>query len=385
MNATFTTNLPRFLSIAALAASLGACAVDTADIGTGDEADLTEPGNAATDARKPELGSNPAVAKQSKIKMADAIKQATKANGPIIEAKFELDDNKNLSLSLYPVGKGLKMDAERNVFQELAGDPRKSPFAGKLETFTDFEHLTRSARDLTLVQLSQLGVADAVGRMPYGSFVYWAIPTVRDGRAGYGVYYLTPSNLSKYKFVDGLGSDESNWDYPEDLGAGPGKAASDARTPELGDNPAVVRKSHISMSAALAQAEKKNGATIEAKFEIGDDGKLSLSVYPVGKGLKMDAERNQFFELAGDPTTTSWKPALSEFKVPDAEHLTRSAHDLTLVQTANLSLREAVAVAEEQIDGGVVYWAIPTIHGTQSGYGVYVLDGQNKTHYFFIS
>jgi hypothetical protein len=32
-----------------------------------------------------------------------------------------------------------------------------------------------------------------------------------------------------------------------------------------------------------------------------------------------------------------------------------------------------------------VYWAIPTVRGTRSGWGVYVLAPDNTTHYFFLS
>ena len=78
-------------------------------------------------------------------------------------------------------------------------------------------------------------------------------------------------------------------------------------------------------------------------------------------------------------------PTNTELKVPDVEHLTRSARDLTLVQTAGLSLREAVVVAQSRIADGIVFWAIPTIRDTRSGYGVYVYDRYNVVHYFFVS
>ena len=92
-----------------------------------------------------------------------------------------------------------------------------------------------------------------------------------------------------------------------------------------------------------------------------------------------------FAEASGDPTVSPFKGSLSEFTVPDVEHLTRSARDLTLVQTASLSLRDAVSMAEEEIPGGFVFWAIPTIRETRSGYGVYVLDAGKHVHYLFIS
>ena len=79
-----------------------------------------------------------------------------------------------------------------------------------------------------------------------------------------------------------------------------------------------------------------------------------------------------------------FSPTTEEFKVPDVEHLTRSARDLTIVQTASLTLREAVSIAESKIQDGIVYWAIPTIRDGRPGYGVYVLDQQDQPHYFFV-
>ena len=68
----------------------------------------------------------------------------------------------------------------------------------------DVEHLTKSSRDLTLVQTSSLTLRQAVdvaqSAMP-GGFVYWAIPTIRDTRAGYGVYVYATDHKAHYFFV----------------------------------------------------------------------------------------------------------------------------------------------------------------------------------------
>lgn len=343
------------------------------------------PGADATDQRAPELGADPSIVQQATVSMADGFAKA-RTSGALIEAKYELGDDGKLSLSIYPAGKGLAMDAERNVFQELSGDPTIAPFAGKLDVFADSdrEHLVRSTRDLTLVQLSKVTLEEAVTQASKTGVVYWAIPTIKAGRAGYGVYTFANGG-SRYAFIDGGGSTASNAASLTEIGAAPGAGATDARTPELGDDLTVLTTSKVKMSDALKTAEEKYGVTIEAKFELGDDGKLSLSVYPIAKGLDVDAERNEFRELAGDPTVATWAPALDEFKADDKEHQVRSARDLTIVQTAGLSLRAAVDAAEKAVQGGIVYWAIPTIRDARSGYGVYVLGADKKTHYFFVS
>jgi hypothetical protein len=151
----------------------------------------------------------------------------------------------------------------------------------------------------------------------------------------------------------------------------------------MGDDLTVLHTATISMSEALAQVDTSAGTPIEAKFELGDDGALSLSVYPAD--LTQPAEANTFAELAGDPTGSAWTPETETFAIPDEEHLTRSARDLTLVQTAGITLRAAVDQVEAAFPGGVVYWAIPTRRGTQSGYGIYVLDADDVSHYLFAS
>ncbi|MBI3554429.1 MAG: chromate resistance protein [Elusimicrobia bacterium] len=340
------------------------------------------PGRGATDQRVPQMGGDPAVVNTSKLSMAEGVRQAEAKYGATIEAKFELKAD-TLKLSIYPIGKPVAVDAERNVFEELAGKAAVAPWAPVFSVFTDQKHLTRSARDLTLVQLSRITLADAIARASDEGAVYWAIPTIRAGRAGYGMYALDDGR-PRYEFIDGEGGDERTADHPADLGSGPGAGATDARVPELGDDLSVARGSKLTMAQALARTEAKYGPMIEAKFELDDAKKLSLSLYPVGKGVDVDAERNVFQELAGDPTADVFAPTLAEFKVPDAEHLTRSARDLTLVQTSPLTLRQAVDIAQAALPKGFVYWAIPTIRDTRAGYGVYVLGSDNRPHYFFI-
>lgn len=333
----------------------------------------------ASDARMPELA-NAADALASKISMADAAKQTEQAMGTLIEAKFEPDHSNHLSLSLYPLGKAVSVDATNNLFQEAAGNPTATAFAPGLEVFHDFEHLSRSTRDLTIVQLSKLTLRDAIARGHYLGFVYWAIPTMQAGRAGYGVYAVDDDGESQYVFIDGQGSRVRQ---VKDVGARP-TSPTDDRSPELGTNLAVVRQSKISMLAAIDQLEPQYGKMIEAKFELDHSNQLSLSLYPV-KDFRLDAERNELGELAGAPTAATFAPSYEKFDVPDEEHVTKASRDLSLVQASGMNLRSAVVKAQAKIPGGFIYWAIPTRQGTRAGYGIYVLDAQNHSHYLFVS
>jgi len=333
----------------------------------------------ASDARTPELATA-SDALASKISMADAAKQIESSMGTLIEAKFEPDESNHLSLSLYPLGKAVSVDPTNNVFQEAAGDPTAAPFAPGLEAFHDFEHLARSTRDLTIVQLSKLTLRDAIDRARYFGFVYWAIPTMQAGRAGYGVYAVDHAGDSQYTFIDGQGSRTRQ---VNDQGAAP-TSPTDVRAPELGNDPTVARHSKITMLQAIDQLEPQHGKMVEAKFELDESNHLSLSLYPV-KDFRVDAERNELGELAGDPTSASFAPSYDKFDVPDEEHVTTASRDLSLVQAAGMNLRSAVAKAQARFPGGFVYWAIPTRQGTRAGYGIYVLDKNNHTHYLFVS
>ena len=165
---------------------------------------------------------------------------------------------------------------------------------------------------------------------------------------------------------------------------GPGSAATDQRVPELGSDLSILNGSKISLADGISQAAQ-TGPVIEAKFELADDGhSLSLSLYPA-KDYTLDAERNELGELSGDPTAATWAPSYAKFDVPDEEHVTKAARDLTLVQAARMNLRHAVEKVQDRFPGGFVYWAIPTRQGTRAGYGMYVLDANNTSHYLFVS
>ena len=102
-----------------------------------------------------EYGPLLAVLSQSKLTLADGITQAAaKAPETAISAKFELDDHKQLSLSVYTAEKGLETDAEHNALKELAGSPAGDKWSPGVEVFEDAAHLKRAAAQLTLMALS---------------------------------------------------------------------------------------------------------------------------------------------------------------------------------------------------------------------------------------
>lgn len=139
--------------------------------------------------------------KESKISLADGIRQSEKQYGLAISAKFELEDGA-LNLSVYNAKEGRGKDAEHNVLTEAAGDASKSPWTPKLEVFEDKEHLTRSAMQLTLVQTSKLGVADAVKKVANRGTVYSVAPAIVGNAAVYEVLVAAPDGKSTKFAVD---------------------------------------------------------------------------------------------------------------------------------------------------------------------------------------
>jgi hypothetical protein len=113
-----------------------------------------------------EYGPLLAVLSKSKLTLADGITQAAaKAPETAISAKFELDDHKQLSLSVYTAEKGLDTDAEHNVLKELAGSPAGERWSPEVEVFEDAEHLKRSAAQLTLMALSPHALLDIMAKV----------------------------------------------------------------------------------------------------------------------------------------------------------------------------------------------------------------------------
>ncbi len=142
--------------------------------------------------------------KDSKFSLADGIAQSEKENGVAISAKFEMEGGK-LSLSVYTAKAGVGKDAEHNTLIELAGDPTQSTWKPETEVFADKQHLTRSAMQLTLVQLSHLTLTDAIKKAEsaQAGTVYSVIPAVQDRNPVFRVKVATADGKSVNLIVDG--------------------------------------------------------------------------------------------------------------------------------------------------------------------------------------
>lgn len=119
---------------------------------------------------------------QSKLSLADSLRQATKSAEIPISAKFEFDDKGKLSLSVYTVEKGLAVDAEGNVLKELSGSPELAKWTPDVEVFKDIPHVSRASQRLALMAISPFSLADMVVKtqQQHPGTVYSIKPAVRN-------------------------------------------------------------------------------------------------------------------------------------------------------------------------------------------------------------
>lgn len=118
---------------------------------------------------------------KSKHTLLDGVQEATSGGAVPISAKFELEDGK-LSLSVYTAAKGLSVEPEQNVLQELSGSPEEEKWAPKVEVFKDVPHVARSSEQLTLMALGKTSLADIIARTQktHSGTVFSVTPTIRN-------------------------------------------------------------------------------------------------------------------------------------------------------------------------------------------------------------
>jgi len=118
---------------------------------------------------------------KSKLTLSEGMRQATKSPAVPISAKFELEDGK-LSLSVYTAEKGLAVEPEKNVLQELSGSPEQDKWEPKVEVFKDVPHVARSSEQLTLMALGKSSLTDIIARVEktQQGKVFSVTPTIRN-------------------------------------------------------------------------------------------------------------------------------------------------------------------------------------------------------------
>ena len=142
------------------------------------------------------------VLSHSKLSLANGVRQVSKGGEAAISAKFELDDNKKLSLSVYTAEKGLGEDPEHNVLKEFSGSPEQTPWSPEAEVFKDLEHVSRASEHLTLTALAKHSLADfiAMAHKQHKGTVFSAIPEVHNHRPVLLVLMADQGKVNEYRY-----------------------------------------------------------------------------------------------------------------------------------------------------------------------------------------
>ena len=139
---------------------------------------------------------------KSKLSLVEGLKQATKDAEVPISAKFELDDNKQLSLSVYTAEKGLAVDSEHNVLKELAGSPEKTPWVPEAEVFKDLPHVARASEHLTVTALAKHSLYDVASQAQkeHSGSVLSITPAVQNKRPVFIVLVANKGKVAEYAY-----------------------------------------------------------------------------------------------------------------------------------------------------------------------------------------
>lgn len=98
----------------------------------------------------------------SKLSLVEGIKLAETSHGPATSAKFEVNDEGKLVLSIYTIPEGFDIEPEKATLSEIAMDPTAAEPGLRLEKFEDKEHIARSAAHMTLFRLSRFKLTDVL-------------------------------------------------------------------------------------------------------------------------------------------------------------------------------------------------------------------------------
>jgi uncharacterized membrane protein YkoI len=141
--------------------------------------------------------------KESKHSLAESLRQSEMKNGVAISAKFELEDGK-LMLSVYTAKGGLSKDPEHSELIELKGEASTEAWTPEIEVFEDKKHLTRSAMQLSLVQLSSLTLLEVIKKAETAQpgTVYSVIPSIKEKKPIFDVKVATDNGKSVHLTID---------------------------------------------------------------------------------------------------------------------------------------------------------------------------------------
>ena len=142
----------------------------------------------------------------------------------------------------------------------------------------------------------------------------------------------------------------------------------------------VLPQSKISLADGIRQAAQGTATPISAKFELDDQGKLSLSIYTVEVGLVANRGESVFKELSGSPESTTWNPSTEVIK--DDGDLSHAKKQLSVLSKTKVTLLSITTRAMKDYQGTI--WAVyPQTKANKSFFEVKIAkDGKVSRHYY---
>ena len=122
----------------------------------------------------------------AQLNLADAISSApTTAPETPIAARFEMDDNGQLVLSVCTAELGLSVGAESNNFREISGGAESQEWCPECNYLTDAQRLSQAAEQLTLMSVSPFSLLDILKKAErdQSGIPFSITPVVRDRKA----------------------------------------------------------------------------------------------------------------------------------------------------------------------------------------------------------
>ncbi len=117
-------------------------------------------------------------------------------------------------------------------------------------------------------------------------------------------------------------------------------------------NPYLVKslpRATVTLAQALSMV-KPPAATLSAKYEVGDRGRLSLSIYVAAHGVR-DANRASLEEVSGDPLAAKWSPSTETLR--NASDVSEATTQRRLLATTKLTLLKIARTAKIDQPGRV--------------------------------
>jgi hypothetical protein len=115
-------------------------------------------------------------------------------------------------------------------------------------------------------------------------------------------------------------------------------------------------------------------AAISAKYEVGDGGRVSLSIYVAAQGAR-NGGRAFLKELAGDPLAPTWSPASETLRSgPDVAEATEQRHLMAMTKLTLLEIARTAKVDQP----GTVFSIVPSVVGGRPEFIALVLGPNSQ-------